>query len=185
MSLLSLPPEMILLIPSHLNSPKDLLSFLRTSQRFYHLLINELYQHNIRSDGGSALLWYASRGDEFGVRNMLCAGANVNIRSPNCAESIALLEAVSTKHTSVVQALLDSGALPDVVNARCRRPLVLATNGRSDVAIIKLLLEHGAIANSVTFDKHAPLREAVRSHQESKVALLLKHGIYVMLFRPV
>ncbi|OGE46567.1 hypothetical protein PENARI_c187G02191 [Penicillium arizonense] len=176
MSLLSLPSEMNLLISSHLNSPKNLLSFLRTSQKFYHLLINELYQHNIRSDGGSALLWYASRGDELGVRNMLRAGANVNLRSPNRAQSTALLEAVSTKHTSVVQALLENGALPDVADARSRRPLVLATNGRSDVAITKLLLEHGAIANSVAFDKYAPLREAVRSNQESKVALLLKHG---------
>jgi hypothetical protein len=55
MSLLSLPPELVLLISSHLNSPKDLSSFLRTSQKFYHLLANELYQINIRSDGGSAL----------------------------------------------------------------------------------------------------------------------------------
>ena len=176
MSLLSLPPEIILLISSNLDSPKDLLSFLRTSQKFYHLLINELYQHNIRLDGGSALLWYASRGDELGVRNMLRAGADVNIRSPTRAQSTALLEAVSTKHTNVVQALLENGALPDVADARSRRPLVLATNGRSDVAITKLLLDHGAIASSVAFDKHAPLREAVRSNQESKVALLLKHG---------
>ncbi|CAG8425556.1 unnamed protein product [Penicillium salamii] len=102
MCLSSLPPELTLLISSHLNSPKDLSSFLRTSQKFYHLLTNELYQNNIRSDGGSALLWYASRGDEVGVRNMLRVGANVNLRSPNRALSTALLEAVSTKCTSVV-----------------------------------------------------------------------------------
>lgn len=117
MSLLSLPPELAFLISSHLNSPKDLLSFLRTSQKFYHLLTNELYQNNIRSGGGSALLWYASRGDELGVRNMLRAGANVNLRSPNRAQSTALLEAVNNKHISVVQILLDNGALPDVADA--------------------------------------------------------------------
>ncbi|KAJ6118960.1 hypothetical protein N7471_013580 [Penicillium samsonianum] len=176
MSLLSLPPELALLISSHLTSPKDLLGFLRTSQKFYHLLTNELYQNNIRSDGGSALLWYASRGDELGVQNMLRAGANVNLRSPNRAQSTALLEAINNKHISVVQILLESGALPDVADARSRRPLVLATKGRSDVAITKLLLEHGAMADAVVFDKHAPLLEAVRSNQESKVVLLLKHG---------
>ncbi|CAG8905346.1 unnamed protein product [Penicillium nalgiovense] len=176
MSLSSLPPELTLLISSHLNSPKDLSSFLRTSQKFYYLLTNELYQNNVRSDGGSALLWYASRGDEVGVRNMLRAGANVNLRSPDRAQSTALLEAVSTKRTSVVQILLENGALPDMADARSRRPLVLATKGRSDVAITKLLLEHGAVANSVVLDKHAPLLEAARSNQESKVVLLLKHG---------
>jgi ankyrin repeat protein len=55
-------------------------------------------------------------------------------------------------------------------------PWLWRTNGRSDVAITKLLLENGARADSVVFDKHAPLLEAVRSSQESKVALLLKHG---------
>ncbi|CAG8275949.1 unnamed protein product [Penicillium olsonii] len=176
MSLLSLPPELAFLISSHLNSPKDLLSFIRTSQKFYHLLTNELYQNNIRSGGGSALLWYASRGDELGVRNMLRAGANVNLRSPNRAQSTALLEAVNNKHIGVVQILLENGALPDVADARSRRPLVLATKGPSDVAITKLLLEHGAMVDPVVFDKHAPLLEAVRSNQESKVVLLLKHG---------
>ncbi|CAI7594375.1 unnamed protein product [Penicillium palitans] len=176
MSLSSLPPELTLLISSHLNAPKDLSSFLRTSQKFYHLLTNELYQNNVRSDGGSALLWYASRGDEVGVRNMLRAGANVNLRSPDRAQSTALLEAVSTNRTSVVQILLENGALPDMADARSRRPLVLATKGRSDVAITKLLLEYGAVANSVVLDKHAPLLEAVRSNQEAKVVLLLKNG---------
>ncbi|KAK9847321.1 hypothetical protein MYU51_019595 [Penicillium brevicompactum] len=130
MSLLSLELELALLISSHLNSPKDLLSLLRTSQKFYHLLTNELYQNNLRSDGGSALLWYASRGDELGVRNMLRAGANVNVRSSNLAQSTALLGAVNNKH------------------------------------ITKLLLEHGAMADAVVFDKHAPLLEAVRSNEE-------------------
>ncbi|KAJ6163912.1 hypothetical protein N7497_003891 [Penicillium chrysogenum] len=107
---------------------------------------------------------------------MLRAGANVNLRSPDRAQSTALLEAVSTKRTSVLQILLENGALPDMADARSRRPLVLATKGRNDVAITKLLLEHGAVANSVVLDKHAPLLEAVRSNQESKVVLLLKHG---------
>ncbi|KAJ6119105.1 hypothetical protein N7471_013056 [Penicillium samsonianum] len=107
---------------------------------------------------------------------MLRAGANVNLRLSNRAQSTALLEAVNNKHNSVVQTLLENGALPDVADARSRRPLVVATNGRSDVAITKLLLEHGAMADSVVFDKHAPLLEAVRSNQESKVVLLLKHG---------
>jgi hypothetical protein len=47
-------------------------------------------------------------------------------------------------------------------DARSRRPLVVATNGCSDVAITKLLLEYGATADFVMFDKNALLLEAVR-----------------------
>ncbi|KGO51226.1 hypothetical protein PEX2_032600 [Penicillium expansum] len=176
MCLLSFPPEITLLIASHLDSPKDLFRFIQVSQKLFNLLINELYHRNVCSDGGSALLWYASRGDELGVRNMLQAGANVNLRPQNRSQSTALLEAVTTKQTRIVQILLDNGALPDAADARSRRPLALATNGRSDAIITKLLLEHGARANSVAFDKHPPLLEAVRSNQEPKVALLLEHG---------
>ncbi|KAJ5346977.1 uncharacterized protein N7506_000230 [Penicillium brevicompactum] len=176
MCLLFLPPELTLLVTSHLDSPKDFLGLLRASRKFYNLLINELYERNVRSDGGSALLWYVSRGDEVGVRNMLRAGANVNLRPPNRAQSTALLQAVTTKHTRVVQILLENGALPDAADAQSMRPLALATDGRSDTAITKLLLEYGAMANSVAFDKHTPLLRAVRSNQESKVSLLLNHG---------
>lgn len=85
MCLLFLPPELTLLVTSYLDSPKDFLGLLRASRKFYNLLTNELYERNVRSDGGSALLWYASRGDEVGVRNMLRAGANVNLRPPDRA----------------------------------------------------------------------------------------------------
>jgi ankyrin repeat protein len=176
MYLLSVPPEITFLIANNLDSAKDLFSFLQASRKLYNLLINEAYRRNVRLDGGSALLWYARRGDELGVRNLLQAGANVNLRSPNRAQSTALLEAVAGRHAHVVQILLENGALPDAVDARSRRPLALATNGRSNVAIIKLLLDHGARVNSAVLDKHAPLLEAVRSNQEHKVELLLKHG---------
>ncbi|THC88226.1 hypothetical protein EYZ11_012330 [Aspergillus tanneri] len=142
----------------------------------YNFLISELYQRNIKSDGGSALVWYAIHGDEHGVRHMLAAGADVNLRSPNETQSTALLEAVIHKHTRVVELLLENGALPDAADLRARRPLVLATAERSDVTITELLLSYGARVNSVVFDKRAPLMEAIRSNQESKVVLLLKRG---------
>lgn len=77
---------------------------------------------------------------------------------------MALLQAVATKHTRVVQILLENGALPDAADAQSMRPLALAIDGRSDTAITKLLLEYGAMANLVTFDKHTPLLRAVRSN---------------------
>jgi ankyrin repeat protein len=95
---------------------------------------------------------------------MLRAGANVNLRSPNRAQLTTLLEAVNNKYISVVQILFENGALPDVTDATLEDPGFLATKGRSDVAIAKLLLEHGAMANAFVFDKHASLLEPVRSN---------------------
>jgi ankyrin repeat protein len=172
-----MPPEIILLIAGHLVSPKDIFSFLRVSKKFYGLLLVELYQKNVTLDGGSALLWYAIHGNEVGIQNMLAAGADVNLRPPNWeAQSTALLEAVIHKHTNVVQLLLENGALADAADLRSRRPLALATVGRSDLAITKLLLDYGAMVDAVSFDKRPPLMEAILSNQESKVALLLKYG---------
>jgi hypothetical protein len=51
-----------------------------------------------------------------------------------------------------------------VTDARSSRSLALATNGRIDVAITKLLLKHGVRAIPVGFDKHVPLLEVVRSN---------------------
>ncbi|KAJ6102610.1 hypothetical protein N7486_005037 [Penicillium sp. IBT 16267x] len=176
MSLYTSPPEIISLVADRLVSIKDLFNFLRAHRKFYNVLIWKLYQRNVKYDGGSALVWYSRHGDELGVRNMLAAGANVNLREPSPTQTTALLESVHHNHMRVVEILLEYGALPNTADLRSRRPLILAVNGRSDVAITKLLLDYGSTANSVAFDKRPPLLEAIRSNQESKVALLLKHG---------
>ena len=148
MCLLSVPLEITFLIANNLDSSKDLFSFLRASGLLYNLLINEAYRKNVRLDGGSALLWYVRRRDELGVRNLLRVGANINLRSLNRAQSTALLEAIAGRHTNVIQILLENGVLLDAVDARSRRPLAIAINGRSNMAITKLLLDHGARVNS-------------------------------------
>ncbi|KAJ5808825.1 hypothetical protein N7474_010094 [Penicillium riverlandense] len=127
----------------------------------YHLLIDKLYERNVESDGGSALVWYASHGNEVGVRNMLTAGADVNVLSPNQAQSTALLEAVIQKHTNIVHLLLKNGAWPDAVGLCSGRPLTLASISRSNMAIIKLLLDYGAKVDPVAPGKRAPLLEAM------------------------
>ncbi|KAJ5640353.1 uncharacterized protein N7484_008215 [Penicillium longicatenatum] len=176
MSLYMLPAEIISLVADRLVSINDLYNFLQARREFYNLLIWKLYQRNVKDDGGSALVWYSRHGQESGVRNMLAAGANVNLREPGPAQTTALLESVHHNHIRVVQFLLENGALPNTADIRSRRPLILAMNGRSDVAITKLLLDYGSTANPIPLDKRPPLLEAIRSNQESKVALLLKHG---------
>ena len=172
----SLPPEVILLVADQLYSPADLLNYIRTNRAHCDLLIRRLYQLNVRSDGGSALVWFASRGLERGVRGMLAAGASVNVRGRSRSQSTALIEAITYKNTNMVRFLLESGAIPDAVYCSHRRPLIQALRGSCDATIPQLLLEYGANANQAERDQHAPLLEAVRSKQERKVALLLQHG---------
>ncbi|KAJ5117540.1 hypothetical protein N7448_011172 [Penicillium atrosanguineum] len=176
MSLLSLPSELILLITRHLDSPRDHFSLLQSSRSLHRLLLCDLYRKNVKDDGGSALVWYASNGYEDGARNMLAAGANINLRGPNRLQSTALIEAVTHKHTSIVQMLLDNGALPDARSNHSKRALIIATAGKSNIVITELLLQYGAKVNIMKGDRHAPLLEAIRSNQEAKVAILLKHG---------
>lgn len=170
MPLEACPSEILLLIASCFTSIKDLFSLIRTNRKLYNVLIAALYKKNIKSDGGSAIVWYVKHGNEVGVRKMLAAGANVQ------SQPTALLDAVEHKNICIVQILLEHGALPDASDLRSKRPLTLATRGRSDVAITKLLLDYGASVNSVPLDKNSPLLEAVRSNQESKVMLLLQYG---------
>lgn len=177
----ALPHEVLVLIAGHLNSPTDLLSYLGTDSLHYHLLINILYRMNVRFDGGSALVWFARRGSARGVRSMLAAGANVNVRGPTRSQSTALVEAVFHKHTHVVRILLENGAIPDMTYLYCRRPLILATRGHCDLIVTKLLLEYGANVNQTKRDTYSPLLEAVRSNQEPKVALLLQHGAKICI----
>ncbi|KAJ5369938.1 uncharacterized protein N7496_006030 [Penicillium cataractarum] len=176
MPLDSFPPEIISIIGNHITSINDLFNFLQSNRRLYNVLINSLYRRNTKADGGSALVWYASQGNETGIRSMLAAGGNINIREPKQAQSTALMEAVRHNHTSIVKVLLENGALPDAADLHSRRPLTLSTSARSEVAITKLLLDHGANINLVAFDKRAPLVEAIRSNQDAKVRLLLDHG---------
>ncbi|KAJ6105160.1 hypothetical protein N7523_010234 [Penicillium sp. IBT 18751x] len=172
----ALPPEIISLIAQHLRSTKDYFAFLRANKNIYSILIAGFYKNNVKSDGGSALTWYASRGNEAGVKEMLAAGADVNIRPLSREQSTGLLEATTHDHTDIVRLLLENGASADSADLRSRRPLTQATSGRSDIAITKLLLKHGAQANSIPSDKHSPLMEAIRSSQETKATLLLKYG---------
>lgn len=176
MSFTYLPTEILYLIEDYLHSASDLFSLIRTSRRFYDVLRSELYKKNVKSDGGSAIVWYARQGNDVGVRGMLAAGADVNIRPLSRDQSTALIVAITHKHATIVKTLLENGAAPDAADLRSKRPLTLAASARSDPIITQLLLDHGAKPGAIASDKRAPLLEAILSNQESKAAMLLKYG---------
>ncbi|CAG7964625.1 unnamed protein product [Penicillium salamii] len=94
---------------------------------------------------------------------MLYIDMNVNLRSPNQIQLIALLKTIKHKYTSVIKIFLKSKILLDVANIQSRRPLTLTTNDYSNIVIIKLLLENGIRADSIMFNKHSLLFEAIQS----------------------
>lgn len=55
----------------------------------------------------------------------------------------------------------------------------MATISRSNIAIIKLLLDYRAKVDTITPNKRALLLEAIRLSQGSKVSLLMKYGANV------
>lgn len=126
---------------------------MRVNKTLFHILIHDLYRKNAKSDGGSALLWYAVWGCEPGVSRMLDAGADINMQSSNELQSTALLEAVLYKHTCILCLLLECGALPDAADLHARQPLSVAVSGRSNAAITQALLDFSTRPDALVFKK--------------------------------
>jgi ankyrin repeat protein len=92
--------------------------------------------------GATPLMYAALYGDATLLTAMLQVGADPNVR--NDSGSTALMWAI--EDIDKVRLLLDRGADVNAASAFARTPLMLATGlGRSEL-MVKLLLEHGAVA---------------------------------------
>lgn len=78
MSLKSLPLEILLHIAGYIEKLSEFLLLVSLNRYTYILFTPELYKRDVASTGGQALLFYAMRGIEKGVRGMLAGGAEVN-----------------------------------------------------------------------------------------------------------
>ncbi|KAJ5376600.1 hypothetical protein N7509_013486 [Penicillium cosmopolitanum] len=76
MSLLSLPPEILLLITSDLQ-PHDLNALIQSHPYLHRTLNPSLYYENVHNHNASALFWCASHGYIKTLEYLLTAGANV------------------------------------------------------------------------------------------------------------
>jgi ankyrin repeat protein len=75
----------------------------------------------------------------------------------------------------IVRMLLDAGAVPRAINARCASPFHTACAAR-EIEIVKMLLAAGADVNETSGWEETPLMVAARSGEPKLLALLLKHG---------
>ena len=177
MSLLSLPPEILVLIASQLES-RDFIPLLQLNHTFYNLLIYELCKSDVSNTGGLALSFYAFWNYEARVRDMLAAGANVDIQNPHWRYRTPLMLAVSRHHRGIAKILLEHGANPNFTKDVMYGPLDLAILSATsdDVSMMDLLLDNGADINLKGYRDRTPLHTAVRCQETAKLAFLLARG---------
>lgn len=124
------------------------------------------------------LLEAAAQGDEAGVERWLQAGAEANVGSASHDNWTGLHYAAQRGDVPVADALLRHGAEIEAITGRGRGCLHLAAQeGREKhVALIELLLNHGAYVNLQTPWGSTALQDAAYLGHVGVVQALLKHG---------
>ncbi|HEX9202210.1 MAG TPA: ankyrin repeat domain-containing protein, partial [Acidobacteriaceae bacterium] len=146
----------------------DLAAFMKAAQAQSALL-------NSRGPGGTTPFMYAVLyAPAATVARLLKMGADPN--RANDANATALIWAA--RDLEKTRILLSSGADVNAKSDDLRTPLMMAARKPGGIAIVKLLLEHGANPNpnAKPETESSPLIEAVTAGDAAIVELLLQHG---------
>lgn len=100
--------------------------------------------------------------------------ANVNFCEPESGKT-PLIHAVISRKQSVINSLLQAGAMPEVGDAKGMTPFHYAAEQES-TAIAQLLLDRGANVNTVDKYGKTPLMDAARLGNREMVSFLLRAG---------
>lgn len=144
----------------------------RNSVRYYlkHPPIPlHLYVNMPCTDGLSPLCVAADEGQVDIVKDLLAAGAIVNLETKN--KKTALMNAVLSNHLTVAHVLLEAGANPNILSVDSFTCLYLATM-EDNVAMMRLLLKHHANPNKPAYGRNTPLHKAA-THGNLQTAILL------------
>lgn len=126
---------------------------------------------NFMHSGGTVLYWAAQEKNFEGVKILLEAGANPEIKAIN--NMTPLVISVQEHHFNITKLLIEAGANIEETNGLGATPLYLASYfGYDD--IVKLLLDHGANKNIHVNGINAFQRALQRDHQST--AQLLAGG---------
>lgn len=126
------------------------------------------------TDGMTALMHSAIRGDLDAVRILLEAGADAN-KQASQGGATSLTYASSTGHTETVKLLLDSGADPQTKDHSGRTFLHAAVGG-GVLDIVHFALSAGIDINAKSADGLTPLHVAAWSRNPRLLHLLIEHG---------
>ena len=168
MTLLKLPNELLLINIVAELWERDLNSLIRTNRRLYHLLLDKLYDKNIKFRESVGLFHAIHSGQVRAVAKFIELGANVNVTKVDLivkrrsqwdptdygylkATSLLgeartpLYGAIICRHDEIVSQLLEAGADPNsgMSGTEVDSPLNQAI-ARKDVKLTRLLLAYGA-----------------------------------------
>ncbi|CAI7605534.1 unnamed protein product [Penicillium palitans] len=155
MSLLNVPPEVILLLVPHLEYENEINALCRTTRRFYALLNPILYKRSIsRRNGGYTLEWAAINGSAPTARLILKAGALLAACGGEPWQPFAL--AAIHGHSDIIRLLYEHGVDPCSINNHWKNdmddgkranweeghPLSMAAS-HGHVSVVNILLKYG------------------------------------------
>ena len=162
MSLLDLPPELLLLIGENL-SVKDISRVLRANRYLSCLLTPRFHKLALEDIGSlSALRWAAYRGYASLAELVLSNGAGVEeFERGRSILKTPLHIAAAQNYPDVIRAMAKYGRWINVTDARRSTPLHAAAGQRS-LQAIRVLLELGADMTSTDFRRKTPVHVAAK-----------------------
>ncbi|GFF96223.1 hypothetical protein IFM47457_10767 [Aspergillus lentulus] len=184
----------MLLIAANLGTVTDISSFARTSQAFYHQLIDFLYKISQENGERQPLLWACSEGEErtleLAIRNFKKGRINIDVYGKALAQASAnvhskivstVLQKVKTvllcDDWRVVQLLAEEGADIDVCDLDGTPLIHAVAGGHGDV--VELLLKNGASVHRTNKIGRTTLHAAASKGDVKSVEALIKHGAKV------
>ncbi|CAG8025236.1 unnamed protein product [Penicillium salamii] len=147
MCLLALPTELLLSIPTFLQTERDISSLSRCSTRLHTMLTPWLYRYNSRHGASSSLSWAVKTGNESTARLSIREGGDPAIRDDSGWSLLS--RAAHNGHLALVKTLVDTGKVE--VNSKDtedRTALFWAAANGHD-AVVKFLIEQSADPSSV------------------------------------
>ncbi|HYL93196.1 MAG TPA: ankyrin repeat domain-containing protein [Alphaproteobacteria bacterium] len=126
-------------------------------------------------DGFTALHLAAYFGQTATLRELVAAGADLNLYSHNGLHASPLQSAAAARQLESVRILLEAGADVNCHGELDYTPLHEAA-GSGQVQLIALLLAHGADANAKGTDGKTPLSIAIEEKQPAAADLLRQKG---------
>ena len=130
------------------------------------------FDPNTTNEKGQVGLYLALREESFKVAATLLAHPAIRIDATTAADETPLMMAAMRGNLDWTQRLLDRGA---AINRMGWTPLHYAASG-PEVAVVKLLLERGAVIDAPSPNSTTALMMAARYGAQDSVELLLQRG---------